>query len=460
MNILVLHGLGEDFLERARGTSIIHLLSFQRHRGEHNYYLQDVQKAVSRALRDFPFDVVLIDGTFLCWRWVRPRFLLDQLRDSYAWLGSHPAVKIAFPQDDYDQSRILVAWLSELRVDYVYSVCREHHEVLYPLMSARPDSIGTALTGYVDDVIADRMQAMGRPPIASRPIDVGYRARDLPAYFGSFGRLKAEIGRIFSERASGSALNLDISCDSNDALIGERWTDFLLDSKCSLGCSSGSSVLDEFGDIRDAVETYVAAHPTATFEEIEAHAFPGLDNRYLFDAVSPRLFEAAVFGSCQILLEGAYLPGIHAGEHYVELKRDFSNLHDVLGVVRDPRAAQTIADACFEALIVPTRYRYSQRVAEVFERISKIRASRGLRDNAQATSNIKFHRMAAQHERALERLDPLYSEQARLERELATLQIQSPWRRCYRPAQAWLNLVGVRANIRRLGFPGQPPRRG
>lgn len=183
MNILVLHGLGEDFLERARGTSIIHLLSFQRHRGEHNYYLQDVQKVVSRALRDVPFDVVLIDGTFLCWRWVRPRFLLDELRDSYAWLGSHPAVKIAFPQDGYDHSRILDAWLSELRVDYVYSVCREHHEVLYPLMSARPDSIGTALTGYVDDVIADRMQAMGRPPIASRPIDVGYRACDLPAYF-------------------------------------------------------------------------------------------------------------------------------------------------------------------------------------------------------------------------------------------------------------------------------------
>ena len=120
MNILILHGLGENFLTHARSTSIIHLLSFQRFRGEHNYWLQDLAVPVSRALREFPFDVVLIDGTFLCWRWVKPRYLLDQMREAYAWLARHHAVKIAFPQDDYDHSKILDAWLCEMGVDFVY----------------------------------------------------------------------------------------------------------------------------------------------------------------------------------------------------------------------------------------------------------------------------------------------------------------------------------------------------
>ena len=327
-------------------------------------------------------------------------------------------------------------------------------------MSAHPDRIGIALTGYVDDDVADRMCTNGRPPIAGRSIDVGYRARDLPAYYGKFGRMKADIGRMFISRARDTGLSLDISCDPGDVLIGDAWTRFLLESKCSLGCESGSSLLDETGEIRDAVDAYVACHPAATFDEIEAQVFPGQDNRYLFNSVSPRLFEAAIFGSCQILVEGGYLPELHAGKNYVALRRDCSNLRDVFDVVRDPRAIQEIADACFEALIVSPRYRYSQRVADVFARIGLIRASRGLRDSDQAASSTKFERSMQLHQHACAQVSLLYSEQYQREREYAILRIQSPWWRFYRPVPARLRLAGVRADIRKLGFPLQPPRHG
>ena len=146
MNILVLHGLGNDFA-RARGTSVAHLLCFEKYAPEHRYLYQDLARPVSSSLKQFPFDLILIDGTFLCWRWVRPRQLLEELKNRYEWIADHPAVKIAFPQDDYDHSQILDEWLDEWNIDFVYSACANHGTVLYPLVTAKPGKLVSALTG-------------------------------------------------------------------------------------------------------------------------------------------------------------------------------------------------------------------------------------------------------------------------------------------------------------------------
>ena len=70
--------------------------------------------------------------------------------------------------------------------------------------------------------------AIAAAPFAARRTDVFYRARNLPAYFGRHGQLKARLGvrcqeaaRSLSER--GRPLRLDVSTRPEDTLLGEDW---------------------------------------------------------------------------------------------------------------------------------------------------------------------------------------------------------------------------------------------
>lgn len=414
MNILVLHGLGLD-LNLARGTSVAHLRSFQQHAPEHRYLYQDVNWPVTGYLRDFPFDLILIDGTFLCWRWVRPRELLAQLLEQYAWVADHPAVKIAFPQDDYDHAHILDRWLSDWKVDHVYAVCPQHMGATFPQLSRRPGLLSVALTGYVEDGLAT---APASAPIDRRSLLVGYRARNLPAWYGSFGRMKALLGDRFARSARDRALSVDISTNERDLLLGAAWTRFLSDSRFTLGCESGSSLLDPEGHIRDAVEDYLRKRPAATFEEIAGRVFPGEDRKHVFSTVSPRVFEAAALGSCQILLEGNYLPEMRPGVHYIELRQDYSNVNEVLDQLSDTGRAQAMADACHEAIIQPATYHYSTRVREVLARVAAIQASS---KPAPGAPSCAFDRMVHDHQVAASALHPAQVEIRALRSELGDL---------------------------------------
>ncbi|WBY00721.1 hypothetical protein PE066_14775 [Ramlibacter tataouinensis] len=414
MNILVLHGLGPD-LSLARGTSVAHLQSFQRHAPGHRYLYQDLSTPVTPALREFPFDLVLIDGTFLCWRWVRPRALLEELQDAYAWLAHHLAVKFAFPQDDYDHAHVLDRWLDELRVDHVYTVCSRHHEALYPRLSRQPGRLSVALTGYVDEELA----RMERPAIADRSVLVGYRARNLPPWFGRLGLAKARLGDCFAELAHGRGLaGIDVSTDPRDVLLGSAWTRFLQDSRYTLGSESGSSLLDADGGLREAAEAYLRQHPDASFDEVEAAVFPGQDGRHVFSAISPRLFEAAALGSCQILLEGEYLPDMEAGVHYLEIRKDWSNIDVVLDALHDTATAQAVADACHSVLIASPAYRYARRVQDVLGHAERLHIDG--RPCGHATAQ-EFDAMAHDHEVAARALAPMQAQARQLRQEFAEL---------------------------------------
>ena len=374
MNVLVLHGLGSN-LASARGTSVSHLRCFETYAPQHRYFLHDLHAPVSNALKSFSFDLILIDGTFLCWRWVRPRSLLTELKSNYEWVSASHAVKIAFPQDDYDHSLVLDQWLNEWNVDFVYTICKQHHEILYPSFRNRPDAVGVALTGYVDDERAEQVMLKPTKAIGERTIDVGYRARSLPAYYGAHGQLKSTLGdRFQSACGQVKALVLDISTDESKVLIGQAWHDFLENSKYTLGCLSGSSILDETGEVRDAVDTYLQQHVNADFDDVAAAVLHEVDCKYVFDMVSPRMFEAATLGSCQILVEGCYLPEMRPGTHYVELKHDLSNIEEVIALVTDEKIAQLCASNFFDNVIRPSKYKYSTRVAEVFEKALSIKA--------------------------------------------------------------------------------------
>ena len=132
-------------LPKERLTSLKHLFSLQRYSTNCRFLFHYIEDPISDALRSIPFDAVILDATFLCWRWVRPRQLFLDVKAKYAFLLETGAVIVALPQDDYDHSDVLDEWLTELGISILFSVYWKHFETLYPLAliaSRNPDHSG------------------------------------------------------------------------------------------------------------------------------------------------------------------------------------------------------------------------------------------------------------------------------------------------------------------------------
>jgi glycosyltransferase involved in cell wall biosynthesis len=366
LNILILHD--NDDLSQLRRTSFNHSFCLLKYAPWNSYTLQSFRQPVSRRARQERFDAIILDTTFLCWRWSNPRTeYFDVLLRDYAFVADSDAVKIALPQDEYDHASLLDDWLTDWRVDLIYSVCYEHRDLLYPRAATRAEIV-EGMTGYIDDSDVAMMRRLARP-FEQREIDVGYRAKSLPPYFGRFGRLKALIGERFYTCFAGTGLKLDISVDPQQALMGDAWLRFLGNCRFTLGCESGSSLLDPTGAFNRACRVHLARNPKASFEEVEAACFPGQDMRRIYSAISPRIFEAALAGTCQVLVPASYMGVLKPSEHYIAWDPgagDPDTLHEEL---TDWPRAKARVEACGAALLSSERLNYRGFVADLLNRI-------------------------------------------------------------------------------------------
>lgn len=331
-------------------------------------------------IRQQPFDAVILHTTLLCMRWSH---LFSLIKWRLRWVADLDCLKIAFPQDEYDHSEILDEWLYEWGVNTIFSNFDEpERRLFYPLMRDRAN-FHKALTGYVDEGAAT--VASGRIlPTAKRQVDVVYRASHLPYWFGSQGQLKHRVGLEVAERARSFGLRTDISTREEDTIVGDKWLEFLASGKCVVGCESGSSVLDRRGEVRSAIQWMLRGEPSLTFEQVSQRMGPGWDDHTFF-AISPRHFEAVITRTCQILVEGCYDGILIPERHYIPLRRDFSNLDEVLEKVRDDDHVQEIADRAYEEVYLKGKHTYR----ELSERLTEILTHRARNKSQLVASTAK-----------------------------------------------------------------------
>jgi len=318
--------------------------------GEDTVVYHNAVDPAPRWLRALPWDAVVLHTVFLCARWV-DEFPLFRRR--FAWIADLECVKIAIPQDEYDHSENLDDWLSDLGVTHVLSCFGpEYRELLYP-KTRRIAEFREVLTGYIDRATAESC-APTILPLADRPYDIVYRALKLPYWFGSHGALKHEIAVVVEEQARSCGLATDISTRWEDTIF-DGWFDFLGSGRTVIGVESGSSVLDRRGEIKAQITAIEAEHPGASFAEVDSRLPPGWD-AYAFFAISPRHLEAVITKTCQILIEGRYSGALEPERHYIPLRRDFSNLPDVLDRLQDHAALARIAQTAYDEVYLPGAY--------------------------------------------------------------------------------------------------------
>jgi hypothetical protein len=279
--------------------------------------------------------------------------------------------RIAFFQDEYQFCGERFALLNELSIDFVYSLLESRYfeEVYYKNTTVK--QVFQTLTGYVDDEMIKKTEYLTKP-LENRVIDVGYRARQLPYYMGKGAQEKTEIAKKFVNHSKSTGLSLDIDTDNRKRIYGDNWYRFIANCRAMIGVEAGVSVFDIADKVRPAIQTLISQKPKITFEEAYREVLIEWEDKIYYRQSSPRLFEAAALHVLLILFEGKYSGLIEPMVHYVPLKKDFSNINDVLGILSDPIKVNKITQNAYTELITSRKYDYRNFIANFDTRLCEI----------------------------------------------------------------------------------------
>jgi hypothetical protein len=114
-----------------------------------------------------------------------------------------------------------------------------------------------------------------------------------------------------------------------------------------LGVESGASVFDFTGEIQRKVEAHLISDPNVDFKTLSQLYFADMEGRIRLNQISPRCFEMAALRTLMILYEGEYSGLLKPWRHYVPLRKDHSNLDEILAVLHDSARAQAIVDVAY-----------------------------------------------------------------------------------------------------------------
>lgn len=270
--------------------------------------------------------------------------------------------KIAIFQDELWYFEQRFSFLRRCKIDCLYSRHKPRHVKEVYAEHVPVKEYVYYLAGYVADDLIARGQSHQRP-LEQRPIDVGYRGRQLPFYMGRGSQEKAEIGSRFANLAVGRGLKLDIGLEETDRLYGDKWDRFLATCKAVLGVEGGVSVIDREGKFCRRGEQVLKENPRLMFDEFAQRMGPDFadaEDKIYYRSLTPRHFEAAAFRCLQILFEGEYDGIMKPGVHYVPLRKDFANLDEVLAVLKNRDRCQTIVEQAHHDLIASGQYSYAK----------------------------------------------------------------------------------------------------
>jgi hypothetical protein len=341
-----------------RRTIADYLRAFEKHSGMRCDYVNIATPWARQLVRRLKPELVVFTPTLLSERWNPTWDRIVRRLEPVIGMSAH---KVIAPQDEYLRPDRICEFVDRFGIDTVLSLAAPTQwPTLYGPILDRVH-IHRVLPGYVESA--------GPLPTASsdddRETDISYRAWRSAAWTGRHGQLKVEIGERVRLAATAIGLSTDISNSPRDVLLGEAWTRLLASSRWVLGTEGGSSLLDRDGTLRTRVDAFTARHPDASFEEIEAACFPGLDGNLDYRAISPRHFEAAALRTGQILVRGDYNGLMIPGVHYLALEPDFTNLDEVLRAARDEGLRRQIVERAHLDLVRSGVNSYQQFVQDI-----------------------------------------------------------------------------------------------
>jgi hypothetical protein len=332
-----------------------YLFAFEEYSRHRYYYCHN-----GRVLTE-NFDIDQFDVVVLFWSiWaIGPGGSVFGIKER---LKKSPSLKFLFLQDEYQRVDQINKFMDETGVNLLFTcVAATDFESFYP--KTRIPSLWNChpvLTGYVPTYLENpKLRRRVEPKV-----DIGYRSRSVRYSLGLLGHEKTTIAQRFTKLAGQYNFTQDISVREEDRLYGKNWLAFLQSTRFQLGTPSGASVVDFGGAVEEECSAYLAANPGASFEEVHAKILHPLDGKLVIETISPRLFEYAAVGNVMVLLEGNYRDVVGPDEHFISVKRDYSNVDDVVARMRDGAFCDRLVQNAHRDLIASGKYSYKGAIGE------------------------------------------------------------------------------------------------
>lgn len=198
---------------------------------------------------------------------------------------------------------------------------------------------------------------------ADREIDIGYRSDEPAFYLGHNER--REINDFFKDYCDSHGLKSDISLDSKDRFDQTGYSDFLNNCKGQIGTEAGGAYFELDDRTRKKVNIYVTEKPDTKFEEIYDKFFKDYKNNVTVWTISGRHVEAAACKSVQILFEGYYNGYFKPDIHYISLKKNFSNIDEVMRKFKDTEFSLQIAENAYN--MVQEEFPYEKLIDKFYD---------------------------------------------------------------------------------------------
>lgn len=329
---------------------------------KHDVVIVSCLGGLPNAVKMRDFDVVVV------------HFSLTLALDSYITpamrkeMSEFRGLKMLFIQDEYRFIDRTVDAINETGISVVFTVTKPSETFkVYPAERVTKVHFEHILTGYVPRWLTQ----YAVKPYSRRKFDVTYRGRSYPAWHGQPGRDRIIIGQRFLKESRKYRLKCDIRWDEKSRLYGAFWVEFLRESRAQLCTESAIGVYDRDGVVSSKTETYVdmlyrpedkAKISERDYDEIKEKFFKDREGEIDSSVISPRAFEAVAIRTLLIMYEGEYSGIFKPWRHYVPLKKDHSNMAEVVAVLKDPkRSAEIIANAYGEIAENPA-YQYKTLV--------------------------------------------------------------------------------------------------
>jgi hypothetical protein len=382
LNVLILYHDGYTHIEctrehltgfanRSRHKAFFLHADETRVRGDPNEGMfQDYGTAWPQAFDFDVFDAVVWHYTLPAYRRA-PKYEGDFLSEIIVdRLAAYDGLKVLFVQDEYDNTATTWAALRRAGIQLVMTVVPEPYvRYAYPQAETPGVEFISTLTGFVPDS-ANVLERYSRP-LSERPLRLAYRGRVLPARYGELAREKAMIGTRMRELTLAHGVAADIEISEDKRIYGEDWYRFLASSRATLATESGSNVFDFDGSLAEAETAGEMA-----YEDFQTlHDLPAREGRVRMNQISSKVFEAIALRTALVCFEGGYSGVIQPWDHFIPLKKDFSNVGEVFAMLEDVPALEAMTERAHRDVIRSGRYSY-QAFAERFDRILETRVAR------------------------------------------------------------------------------------
>ena len=286
-------------------------------------------------------------------------------------LSAFNGVKLLFIQDEYDHTNLTKSIIRLAGFNLVFTaVPRQSLHFVYPPQEFPGIRFVSNLTGYVPDELLATIGKF-RPP-SRRNLLLAYRGRSLPIRYGRMGQEKVDIGRRVKSYCDSRKIPCDCAWDEASRIYGIHWYRFIGSAKAMLGCESGSNVFDWDGTLQLQIDQYRLVNPKASDEDVYKHVISGYEIDGLMNQISPRIFEMVAAKTAMVLFEGTYSGILIPHKHYLPLKKDFSNLDDIVNKLLDAAAVDALVEQAFLDLITSKKYSYKKFVDVVDNEITGV----------------------------------------------------------------------------------------